>query len=95
MKEMRGAKDRALLELAQPEARDGSCNKNRMKKMKHGPQQSAAHQGHVTELDHKGGRLLAWIGGQVRLKAFTAQQGSFIYRREAEPCAKPGTMASP
>jgi hypothetical protein len=43
MKEMRGAKDRALLKLAQPEARDGSCNKNRMKEMKHRPQQSAAN----------------------------------------------------
>ena len=29
----------------------------------------------------KGGRLLAWIGDQVRLKAFTAQQEGLIYRR--------------
>jgi hypothetical protein len=43
--------------------------------------QSAANKGHFTELDHKGGRLLAWIRGQVRLKAFTAQQEGLIYRR--------------
>jgi hypothetical protein len=26
--------------------------------------------------NNKGGRLLAWIGDQVRLKAFSAQQGA-------------------
>jgi hypothetical protein len=44
--------------------------------MKRGPQQSAANKGHFTELEQYGGRLLAWIGDQVRLKAFNAQQGA-------------------
>jgi hypothetical protein len=32
--------------------------------------------GHFTELEQMRGRLLAWIRDQVRLKAFSAQQGA-------------------
>jgi hypothetical protein len=43
-----------LLKLTWSKTRDGSCNKNRMKEMKCGPQQLAANKGHFTELDQKG-----------------------------------------
>jgi hypothetical protein len=56
--------------------------------------QSAANYGHFTKLDHKVGRLLAWIEDQVRLKALLPNKRAFI-QREAQPCARPGTIASP
>jgi hypothetical protein len=34
----------------------------------------------LTELGHKWKRLLAWIGDQVRLKAFSAQQRALYTR---------------
>jgi hypothetical protein len=40
-----------------------------------------SQQGHFAELEQRGGRLLAWIRDQVRLKAFSAHLGAFIYRR--------------
>jgi len=39
----RGRRTGSLLELTQSKTRDGSRNKNRMKEMKCGPQQSAAN----------------------------------------------------
>ena len=69
-----GRRTGSLLELARLTARDGSRNKNRMKEMKRGPQQSAANKGTSLNWNNKGGRLLAWIGDQVRLKAFSAQR---------------------
>ena len=70
-----------LLELAWPKARDRSCNKNRMRKMKRGPHSQQPIKSTSLSWIIKEGRLLAWIGDQVRLKAFTVQQRAFIYKR--------------
>jgi hypothetical protein len=51
----------------------------RISEMKQGP-----HSLQPTRALHRTGiirgRLLAWIGDQVRLKAFTSRLGAFIYR---------------
>jgi hypothetical protein len=58
-----------LLELAQSKTRDGSRNKNRMKKMRCRPHSQQPTKGTSLNWITNGGRLLAWIGDQVRLKA--------------------------
>jgi len=48
--------------------------------MKRGPHSQQPTKGTSLNWNNKGGRLLAWIGDQVRLKAFTAQQEGLIYK---------------
>jgi hypothetical protein len=55
--------------LAQSKTRDGPRNKNRMKRIKHGPHSQQPTKGTSLNWITMGGRLLAWIGDQVRLKA--------------------------
>jgi hypothetical protein len=53
--------------------------------------QSAANEGHFTELKQQRGRLLAWIRDQVRLKAFWPTKGLYI-QEEAQPHANLKTI---
>ena len=62
--------------MAWPKARDGSRNKNRMKRMKRGPHSQQPTKGSSLNWISKGGRLLAWIGDQVRLKALLLNKRS-------------------
>ena len=54
--------------------------------------QSAADKGHFTGLEQIRGRLLAWIGDQVRLKASSGQPRAFYIHEEAQPRAKRRTI---
>ena len=69
-----------LLKLTQSKTRDGSHNKNRMKEMKCGPHSLQPTKGTSQNWITRGGRLLAWIGDQVRLKALLPNKRVFIYR---------------
>jgi hypothetical protein len=55
---------------------DGSHNKNRIKRMKCGPHSLQLTKGTLQNWITKGGRLLAWIGDQVRLKALLSRTQS-------------------
>ena len=70
-----------LLELARSKTRDGSRNKNRMRKMKCRPYSQQPTKGTSLNWITNGGRLLAWIGDQVRLKALLPNKRGLIYRR--------------
>jgi len=52
-----------------------------MRKMKRGPHSQQPTKGTSLSWITKGGRLLAWIGDQVRLKAFLPNKRAFIYKR--------------
>ena len=49
--------------------------------MKHGPHSQQPTKGTLLNWITNGGRLLAWIGDQVRLKALLPNKRGLIYRR--------------
>jgi hypothetical protein len=75
-----------LLELAQSKTRDGSCNKNRIKRMKRRPHSQQPTKGTSLNWITNGGRLLAWIGDQVRLKALVPNKRALYTGRGTASC---------